>query len=99
SEEHKSELQSLTNLVCRLLLAKTIGSFVVTSPRSKDGTVPGPIAHLDEMYLRDGIPEVIAQVIASGLAPRKWRERCKCMNKRRCLVIPSFPPLLNRLRA
>src|SRR5438093_8091559 len=37
SEEHTSELQSLTNLVCRLLLEKKNG----------DGLLPRPLAKLD----------------------------------------------------
>src|SRR3989339_1849746 len=37
SEEHTSELQSLTNLVCRLLLEKTSGNKIIHGRITKEG--------------------------------------------------------------
>src|SRR5262249_57330499 len=54
SEEHTSELQSLTNLVCRLLLEKKKQHFKATAPnkpgtpRSKDHHLPYPAEPREE---------------------------------------------------
>src|SRR5438093_10005757 len=46
SEEHTSELQSLTNLVCRLLLEKKKTVIVLVSALSAPTCVRGRILHL-----------------------------------------------------
>src|SRR5258706_4648780 len=47
SEEHTSELQSLTNLVCRLLLEKKNKARESTAPQGADGTETVPRADVD----------------------------------------------------